>query len=516
MLNKYVWSNYLKAGGADVVEMFHQNLTRKYTKSYATEIRRMVSKYCPMNRVLDEIQTLLEQLYEYTTKEWEMKEMEDGQEESKNDDCTIGAVSEVDTIEGDLTYLVLDEVYENISELHERNKVKPTPQRIFGYFISALPWNTTIRAMMDPEYFVPYYFQYHFNVLEIIAEQFDIQLPTIPAKKDYEGRFYYYGDICKALNTFRKENDLSPYELCAFLYDFAPNYIGGMDCYIIKDLPEPRGAFFIGGSEKDVGLPDDPSAITIWQCNEDTRAGDMILMYFRTPDSAIDSVWRACSVGFIDPFFYYYRCTYIGRRTKINRVSQHMMKAEPLISKMPIIKKNMQGINGVELLPSEYNRLMDLAHSTLFHFQYEEGSNFGTIAREKDVEDKMIKPLLGKLGYTERDYTQQLYIEIGNHNHALIPDFVLLPNRSTGHASAFAIVEAKKTIPNEKFLEETKTQARSYANLLKTRYSIIAAKEKVWVTSEKDDYSKTIFEATWAELNDPDTYYQLEKMIGFH
>jgi hypothetical protein len=36
------------------------------------------------------------------------------------------------------------------------------------------------------------------------------------------------------------------------------------------------------------------------------------------------------------------------------------------------------------------------------------------------------------------------------------------------------------------------------------------------VTSEKDDYSKTIFEATWAELNDPDTYYQLEKMIGFH
>ena len=73
---------------------------------------------------------------------------------------------------------------------------------------------------------------------------------------------------------------------------------------------------------------------------------------------------------------------------------------------------------------------MDLAHSTLFRFQYEEGSNFGTIAREIDVENKMIKPLLSKLGYTERDYTQQLYIEIGNHNHALIPDFVLLPNRS--------------------------------------------------------------------------------------
>ena len=70
MLNKYVWSNYLKAGGAEVVEMFRRNLSDKYSKCYAAEIRRMVSKYCPMNRVLDEIQTLLEQLYEYTTKEF--------------------------------------------------------------------------------------------------------------------------------------------------------------------------------------------------------------------------------------------------------------------------------------------------------------------------------------------------------------------------------------------------------------------------------------------------------------
>lgn len=180
---------------------------------------------------------------------------------------------------------------------------------------------------------------------------------------------------------------MSPYELWAFLYDFAPNYIGGMESYIIKDLPEPRGAFFIGGSEKDVGLKDDKLDITVWQCNEDTRAGDMILMYFKTPDSAIDSVWRACSVGFIDPFFYYYRCTFIGKRVKINRVTQQMMKKDPIISKMPIVKKNMQGINGIELLPSEYNHLMDLASSDLFRFQYEEDSIVGVIAQEKDVEE---------------------------------------------------------------------------------------------------------------------------------
>ena len=193
-----------------------------------------------------------------------------------------------------------------------------------------------------------------------------------------------------------------------------------------------------------------------------------------------------------------------------------MMKDDPIISALPIVRKNMQGINGVELLPSEYNHLMDMAGVELFRFQYEEESISEDICREKDVEDKLIKPLLLKLGYEEKDYTQQLYIEIGNHNHALIPDFVLLPNRSAGHSSAFAIIEAKKTIPNDKVLEETKTQARSYANQLKTRYSVVASKEKIWVTSEKDDYSKDIFIAAWAELYDPDVFYQLEKMIGFH
>ena len=159
--------------------------------------------------------------------------------------------------------------------------MKATPQRVFEWSIYDMPGDSTAFAILYPESFVPYYFQYCFNVLEIIADQFDIELPKIPVKKDYEGRYYYYGNLCKALNLFRKNNGLSLYELCAFLYDFAPNYIGGTSSFIIDDLPEPRSAFFIGGSGKDVGLPDDPSAITIWQCNEDTRAGDMILMYFR-------------------------------------------------------------------------------------------------------------------------------------------------------------------------------------------------------------------------------------------
>ncbi len=79
--------------------------------------------------------------------------------------------------------------------------------------------------------------------------------------------------------------------------------------------------------------------------------------------------------------------------------------------------------------------------------------------RERDVENKRIKPFLKKLGYTENEYQQQLYMEIGNHNHALIPDFVIHPIVTSGHQSAAFIIEAKLSISSTKLLEEAKTQA---------------------------------------------------------
>lgn len=107
-----------------------------------------------------------------------------------------------------------------------------------------------------------------------------------------------------------------------------------------------------------------------------------------------------------------------------------------------------------------------------------------------------------------------MYVEIGNHNHALIPDFVLLPNNSGGHYSGFAVIEAKRSIASEKQLETVKGQARSYAKLLGAEYSVIASQESLWITSVKDDYSKSIFEQSWEALSEADMFYALEKIIG--
>lgn len=174
----------------------------------------------------------------------------------------------------------------------------------------------------------------------------------------------------------------------------------------------------------------------------------------------------------------------------------------------------MQGINGVELYPSIYNHLLDMAKSDLPRLEYVVDETEGIYAREKDVEDQLIKPFLEKLGYTDSEYQQQLYIEIGNHNHALIPDFVIHPVLNPGHQSADFLVEAKITIPSGKLLEEAKTQARGYAKLLNARYSVIAAKEGVWISTVDDDYSKDVLVFSWAELKNEDNFFTVFKLIG--
>ena len=340
MLNKYVWNLYLKSGGNSVVEMFRRNLSEELTTEYADKISQMRREYCIMEDLKEatkeQIKDLI-QLYE-----------EDGLGfPSSNEEDSIPATR----VE------VLDEFYDMLIQNCQ------TPEAAFTEFSSGLSFYSTNLSIINPELFIPYYYRFNFNVLQKISEEYEIELPDIPAKKDYKNRIYYYGEISKAFLAFGKENELSRFELYAFLYDFAPKYLGGIDCYIVKDLPAPRSAYFIGA--------DNPSEITSWQCNPDTRVGDMIVMYVRTPISSVQSIWRACSVGCIDPFFYYYRCVYMSHPVKIKSLTLEKMKKDPLIKQLPIVRKNMQGINGVELYPSVYNHLVSITKAKTLLLEYE-------------------------------------------------------------------------------------------------------------------------------------------------
>jgi len=486
MFNKYMWETYLSASGSSVVSFFEANLRSNLSKDYAAKICDFHKTYCPSSTITAELQAELSDLCD---------DLAQG--------CCLLYEDEY-SISSALTF-----IQESTQE-----ETNSSPQKFLELFTDSLAYFTTQLAIEIPDLFVPYYFKYNYNIFEKIAQEFDIQLPEMPAKKNYTERYFFYGEICAALYDFREMHNMSPYELCAFLYDFAPKYVGGTESYIIHDLPNPKSAYFIGGSANDRFATDVAEEITPWQCNPETMAGDMIVMYLKSPVSAIDSVWRSISIGFNDPFFYYYRCTYISKSHKINQVSLKTLQQDPVLNELPIVKKNMQGLNGVELYPTAYNHILDLANADLPRLEFSMSSGDLNLSREKDVENQLIKPFLSNLGYDEKDYLQQLYIEIGNHNHALIPDFVINPVVSKGHQSAAYLIEAKYSISTTKLLEEAKTQARGYAKLLNAHYSVIAAKEGIWVTSKEDDYSQDVLAFTWDELKQADNFHRVFHLLG--
>lgn len=66
------------------------------------------------------------------------------------------------------------------------------------------------------------------------------------------------------LYEFGIKHELSPAELCAFLYDYAPRLI---DYKPTADMPRPAQAWFIGGK---ISASDQILDITFWQANQNT------------------------------------------------------------------------------------------------------------------------------------------------------------------------------------------------------------------------------------------------------
>lgn len=90
------------------------------------------------------------------------------------------------------------------------------------------------------KFFIPNFFQYNFYALKKLVDYFELELPDYPKKSDYRARCMYYWELCEMFYKSRMDNDLSPEELCAFIYDFAPNVIGEQP---IAELPEPTNAW---------------------------------------------------------------------------------------------------------------------------------------------------------------------------------------------------------------------------------------------------------------------------------
>jgi hypothetical protein len=393
--------------------------------------------------------------------------------------------------------------------------------KTFRSLASEMDLLSIVLSLLHP-FFKPMLMPSEFYRFQNACQRLNIDLPAIPRSNDYKKYLLYYYDICKSLNTYQDENKLSEEELCACVYDYALIYLGNNDDDY-SNLPDPTNIWLVGASKEDIKEIEEKGVTSsIWQCSEFTRRGDIVVMYARTPHSCIHSIWRASSGGFFNPFDYYHCRTTVQDGIMVPHIKNSELKQHPYFSQLPIVRKNMQGVNGVELSVQDYTELLKL----LEH----KGGDISALPKvlditdyevpntplEKDVEEKILIPFLEKIGYSSDDYTRQLMQKVGRKEKA-IPDFVFFPQEQGRHLNiAPFLIEAKLDFKSAQQRQEDFRQALSYAMALQSPLFAICDKERLVIyKSQNADIMNPLFENHWAVIHtNPEVFQQIKKTIG--
>ncbi len=395
---------------------------------------------------------------------------------------------------------------------------------IFGTATEGLPYLSLWLFKKNPERFFPYLFLYKYLEFTQIIDALDIVLPETPKRTQKRERFMYYWEICSAIHEYRTKQDLSPAEMGALFYDYIPEYLKSEKVLDqASTLPKPTQAFFIGGDKSNFDVMDNPGTNEshLWQGNPDTKKGDIIIMYAQSPRSKIVSIWRAHTNGIADPFYYYYGQTYVGDCQFIAPITHKELKDDEYFKDFPLIRKNLQGINGW-LLPAEgYNRLIDLLKakefdvSTLPRLFAPTFALNKSLRNEREVELVIIEPFIKNLGYNESDWTRHYTLRMGR-GEKIYPDYVFFDPAGKDDEQASMLIESKFHIRNNKELEESFKQVRSYGLRLSAAHLLIADKDGIWIYSRVGNiFDRNQFiKKYWKELEVPEEFNRIKKLVG--
>ncbi len=487
-LNKFIWNNYKESkDGQEVISFFEHK-----------EFNEILSKYIDKkNKDLEDYNNILN-AFSYC--EFEFDEDKDSVKKAKkifNFFIENGLILEDE--EGEFSFFEKED-YDTLLDI-----IEPYSLYLFDIF---------------PDYFFPYFFKLEFVKFQKICDTFNVNIPKVPLRKNKEERLNFYLKLCDVFFEFRRNNNLNPFEFCAFLYDFAPKYIGFEN---LEDLPEPTNIWLCGGAKGDYPylLKANSKTTYFWQGNEDTKRGDIVIMYCLSPQSNIEFICRAVNDGVRDPFFHYYGSITLGHIDKVKPIHISQIKTDEHLKNLPIVKKNLQGVNGTSINNEDYKRILYLLEekgeniSRLPKFSIVDFKPNTNCINERDVEIKIVEPFLQKINYSEKDWLRQFSVRMGRGERNY-PDYVFFAETNKGYEKAKMLLETKFVIKNNRDLEETFQQAHSYALRLESQKIVICDKDFIWIYSRKNDsFDRTKYlKFNWQEINNPDIYNQIKKLIG--
>ena len=188
-------------------------------------------------------------------------------------------------------------------------------------------------------------------------------------------------------------------------------------------------------------------------------------------------------------------------------------------AKRGLVKASMQGVAGTPCTKGEYDAFLKMLEekgfdtSVLPRLQYTGLPSDVELNIEKDVEEKLLEPLLKKLGYTEKNWVRQLPVRMGRGERNY-PDYALFPKGAKGEETAKFLWEAKFMIQNKRQLHEAFRQAKFYAMRLQSLGFGLVAKEGIWISLSKDCFLFDKMKSySWANLENPDVFNEVKLMV---
>ena len=497
--NRYQWELYAEGKGKETIDRFRAFLNGSW-RGYSAFIADLMKDFCPDEMFVDETYRSVGD----ETRRFIIGYLPVPDENLDLSEDRLFSQDEYDSI--------LLKIY---SKYLETTGSAKQAQWEISLDMGAI---TTRLAMQYPAQFIPYYFTACYNVVERIAAEFDIELPPIPAKGQKEKRVLFLGVLSRIFNEFRLANKLSVEELWAFLYDYAPKLVGGLDWVLPEnELKEAHNVFVFGTSESPYLQNPDPGEIFIWQGSPEMKPGDIAVLYQWKPVSSFVSIWRAVSVGYNDPIFRHHRMVCYSAVCGIPNVKWEELKNDEVFSQTNLVRSKMTQMDGARMKNSEYMHLLEMAKKhgplpeTVPEMPVYSEIEIPELKLEKDVEHYLLEGvLLKRLGWEEADYLRQLPVRDGRSTH-VFPDYVI--NYDAARRVGEIILEAKLTIPSEKQAVHDKGQAVAYARLIKARAIVLVAKEGIWLAQEKDDFN-ALKAYTWGELQDADRFDAVYQVIG--
>ena len=388
-----------------------------------------------------------------------------------------------------------------------------------------------------PEFFIPNLFVVQFVYFGKFLAKYELEIPEIPLRSDYRGRWLYYFHMCNVITTFSIDNDLQDFgELCAFLFDYELiNIKEEMEAEHDKPMPQiPEQAWILVGN---YGEGEKTMKEGVWQSNQLTAKGDIMLFYEKSPVKKLNAVWTALEDAFIDPFGPYYSYSIIGKKIEIpseqavtyeDFKNSAYFKVENRGREGNFVSKNFQDCSGWTVTSSDYKEIKRMLEAKGFDTSvlpslYEPKKLKGVdITLEADVSEKLLVPLLEEMGWKRgEDFKAEVEFPAGRgttgHKMEKRPDFCLHLTGKDKDLGAKVVIEVKLWMKNNEEIEANYFQGLSYAKWGNAQVLVLCDKNqiRVYKRNKKGDFDENKWvRFRWEEMENLEKFNELKSILN--